>query len=350
MSTRREALEAAFEAESADDTTAAQAAVSVSGGEETGAVAEEPAAAAPAEARARDEAGRFAPKQPDPAAVSGQPAAAPPALAAEPVAAAPEVKPRPAAPHSWKPEHRAKWDTLDPEIASYINQREEETARGVEPLKGVWKEVQPYLDQIRGRGMTPEYVVADLMRTYNTLANADPQTKAQTLRNIARAVGVDLSVEQQPQQQIDPSVAALQQQVQGIGQTVMSWHQQQQANQQAALNREIDQFRASHEHFDALQDTMARLMNAGEASDLDSAYTKAMRLHDDIWQRQQASQREADEAKRREEANRAAKAARANTVSTRTATPGSVAATAGVATGRRAALEEAFAQHTTGRL
>lgn len=343
MSTRREALEAAITAVE-DQSTAPTGAVSVSDAPE-GAIETPKAAPETESAQPREETGRFAPKQPDPAAVAADPnkveQTAPPA----------KVRPRPAAPHSWKPEHRAKWDQLDPDIAAYINQREEETARGVEPLKRVWKEVSPYLETIQRNGVSPEYVVKDLLFTANQLATGDPQTKFATLMNIARVYNVPLQgIQGQEQQPVDPNIQALQQQVYGLQSHIQNFQHQQSAAQAAALDQQIEEFGKSHEHFPVLRETMARLLNAGEATDLDSAYTKAMRLHDDIWQRQQATQREAEEAKRRQEADRAAKAARANTVSTRSATPGNVAAKAGVATGRRAALEEAFNELTASRL
>ncbi|VVD96342.1 hypothetical protein PIN31009_01894 [Pandoraea iniqua] len=340
MSTRREALETALEAVE-QQTAAPSGAVAVS---EVHEPAVEVAAQEQADERQRDEAGRFSPKQPDPAAVAAD-------TSKVDQMAPPEAKARPAAPQSWKAEHRAKWDTLDPEVAAYINQREEETARGVEPLKRVWKEVLPYMEQIQASGATPEYVINDLMRTYNTLRNGDPQTKLQTLMNVAQACGIQLPTGgEQQQQYIDPNIQALQQQMQGLNGVVSNFQYQQQVAQAAAVNQQIEQFKASHEHFDAVQDTMARLLTAGEANDLDSAYTKAIRLHDDIFQRHQASQREADEARKRQDADKAAKAARANTVSTRSATPGNVAAKAGVATGRRAALEEAFNEIGASRL
>jgi hypothetical protein len=96
---------------------------------------------------------------------------------------------------------------------------------------------------------------------------------------------------------------------------------------------------------------MQRLLQAGMATDLDSAYSKALRLNDELFTKHQATQRDAAEKNRRIEADKAAKAAKANAVSTRTATPGAVAATTGGAPkGRRAALEESFDQATASRI
>jgi hypothetical protein len=96
---------------------------------------------------------------------------------------------------------------------------------------------------------------------------------------------------------------------------------------------------------------MQQLLQAGLATDLDSAYSKALRLNDELFQKSQATQREAAEKQRRIEADKAAKAAKANAVSTRTTTPGAIAATTGGAPkGRRAALEDSFEQMTASRI
>ena len=67
--------------------------------------------------RARDEKGRFAKGEQQPAQAQ-QPAA-------------PVVKARPPVPSTWKKEHRGHWDNIDPALAEYLVQRESEFASGV---------------------------------------------------------------------------------------------------------------------------------------------------------------------------------------------------------------------------
>jgi hypothetical protein len=114
---------------------------------------------------------------------------------------------------------------------------------------------------------------------------------------------------------------------------------------------EVENFKSSHPYVDQLGPQMQQLLQAGLATDLDSAYSTALRLNDELFQKSQATQREAAEKQRRIEADKAAKAAKANAVSTRTATPGAIAATTGGAPkGRRAALEDSFKQMTASRI
>ena len=117
---------------------------------------------------ARDDAGRFAPK-----------AAEPPA---EPVEEPVWRKP----PRSWKPEYHEVWQKADPRMQEYAFQREEQMRAGVEPLiskaqfaDSMQQAIQPYMDTIRGLGMTPDKAVAALMEADAKLRSSDPQARMQ---------------------------------------------------------------------------------------------------------------------------------------------------------------------------
>jgi hypothetical protein len=305
------------------------------------------------EGRARDESGRFAPKAP----------AAPSAEAVAGVEAQPVALERPEPPKSWKAEQRAHWDKLDPEVAKYIHQREQESQRGFDEYRSkvepIVQQIQPHLDELRQQGVQPEMVVRDLLHTRRLLATGDEATKIQTLVNVAHACGIPLqqmlqqsaALPQHMQHHIDPNVMAAQQRARDLEFQMAQSQQQQHAQMQAAAVAEVENFKSSHPYVDQLGPQMQQLLQAGLATDLDSAYSKALRLNDELFTKSQATQREATEKQRRIDADKAAKAAKANAVSTRTATPGSIAATTGGAPkGRRAALEESFDQATASRI
>lgn len=308
------------------------------------------------EGRARDDAGRFAPKTletPDPAAV----------VAAK-VDQQVQVQ-RPEAPKSWKQEYKAHWDKLDPDVAKYVGQREEEMSRGVEqerqrlaPAAQLYESIQPFVDEIRQTGRDPSADLRDLLHTRRMLATGDEATKLHTIVNIAHAVGIPLqqmlqqsaAVPQHLQRQLDPAVIAAQTQARNANWQMEQFQRNQQIEQQRAATQMVEQFKTTHPHVDELGPTMQRLLQSGEATDLDSAYSKALRLNDKLFEQSQASQREAAEKQRRIEADKAAKAAKANAVSARSATPGSVAVNGVAPKGRRAALEEAFSDATATRI
>ncbi len=93
---------------------------------------------------------------------------------------------------------------------------------------------------------------------------------------------------------------------------------------------------------------MALLLDAGKAQDLKSAYLMALRLHDDLFAAQQEATKKADEAARLEASRKAVAVAKGSAVSVRSATPAS--AGAAPKKGIRSQLEEAYDQHTSGRV
>lgn len=310
--------------------------------------------------RIRDDAGRFAPKKPeapDAAAV----VAAQPVTEAQPVATE-----RAEAPKSWKADMKATWDKLDPQVASYISQREQEMSRGVEqererlaPAVQMYQAVQPFVDELRQMGRDPSADLRDLLHTRRLLATGDEATKLQTIVNVAHAVGIPLqqmlaqsaALPAHLQQHIDPAVMAAQNQARAAEFQLTQRQQMEQQQIQRDAIAQVEQFKASHPHVDELGPEMQRLLQAGLATDLDSAYSKALRLNEPLFEKHLAQQRQASEQQRRTEADKAAKAAKANAVSTRSATPGSVAAaTSGAPKGRRAALEESFEAATASRI
>lgn len=351
MGTRREDLAEALEAidEQVTDTTDAVHEVVVD------APSVENISADPVEneGRTRDESGRFAPKAP----------AAPSADAVAGVETQPVALERPEPPKSWKAEQRAHWDKLDPTVAQYIHQREAEQAKGFEEYRNrvepIVQQIQPHIDELRQQGVQPEMVVRDLLHTRRLLATGDEATKIQTLVNVAHACGIPLqqmlqqsaALPQHMQHHIDPNVMQAQQRARDLEFQMAQHQQSQHAQMQAAAQAEVENFKSSHPYVEQLGPQMQQLLQAGLATDLDSAYSKALRLNDELFTKSQATQREATEKQRRIDADKAAKAAKANAVSTRTATPGQVAAaTSGAAKGRRAALEESFDQATASRI
>lgn len=354
MATRREDLAEALDALESDaglDTTPAEV-VRETPTETPSAenITATPETAEEAATRARDDLGRFAenkPAAPDPAAVAAS--------------QAPIERPEP--PKSWKAEKRAVWDKLDPETAAYIHQREQESQEGFnkyrERVEPIVQQLEPHFQEWQKRGMDPIATVRDLGVTHARLSDADPATRLQTFVNIGNAIGFPIAkvlvdsglLPPHLASVLDPNVMAAQQQARDLQQQLENQKSFELRQIEADATQQVENFRTTHPHVEKLGPEMQRLLQAGLATDLDSAYSKALRLNDELFTQTQAQQREAAEKERRLNADKAAKAAKANAVSTRTATPGSVtAATGGAAKGRRAALEDAFDNATASRI
>jgi predicted metal-dependent TIM-barrel fold hydrolase len=92
-----------------------------------------------------------------------------------------------------------------------------------------------------------------------------------------------------------------------------------------------------HPHFEAVREQMAQLLENGLANDLETAYAKAVRLNDEVWQSEQNRLLQ-NATKQATQAQRVAKA-KAAAVSPKSVTPNSQGSQ-GSAKDRRSILAE----------
>ena len=318
--------------------------------------------------RARDDKGRFAEKKDEPAAKAK---AAPAAPVAAPVAAAPALptapaKPAPQRPSSWKKDYWPHWDkltsggALSPQeasaLAEYMGQRESDFQHGVSTYKREWETarpvmeaIAPYLPLLQQHGIAPQAWVSNLGAAHRELALGAPQQKLARFAWLAQQYGVPVQalVDEGARNQYlasAPAQAQAQPQPQGltVAQAKALWQQEFIAH---TGQQEIERFAAdkeNHPHFEILRETMAQLLEAGLAKDLQSAEAAALRLpqHSELWQQIQEQDRATkDEATRAAEADRVAKA-KGKAVSVRSSTPS--APSGEKPKDRRSQIEEAF--------
>lgn len=295
------------------------------------AAAEPIEAPAPVEGRPRDEKGRFAPG-------SAEDKAEKAAQAAVPEAPAPQ---RPEVPKSWKADYRPHWDKIDPQLAAYIAQREQEASEGIgkhrgeaERLRPLAAAVEPFLPDLQRHGIEPAAFITNLGNAHRTLAMGSPQDKLAMFAQLAQQYQVPLQGmfvrgqdgqvylnEQLLRQAPQP---APQVQPQDIGKIV----QEKMLEQETA--REIAAFEAQTEkypHYQEVKEDMALLLQQGRATDLPNAYEKAIRLNDTIWEAEQKRKLEASQTDQRKAQDLAAKQAKAKALSPRSVTPSATSAT-----------------------
>lgn len=297
--------------------------------------------------RPRDELGRVLPGK----AVKPEPTG-------EPVA---EAAPRPARPSSWKKDYEAHWEKLDPEVAKYINQREQEwKVHGeaalrpeIDRARPILEAIEPFRASLQQHGVSEQTWIKNLGTAHQTLALGTPQDKLAMFQKLAAdyQIPAQLAVQdqngqwqllgQQPQpqpQQQPPDVRKL----------------VQEALQEYFTQQEIQKFSTNKEkypHFSEVIGSMSGLLQSGLAENLNDAYEAALRLpqHAAIYQAMQTQQSEAEALRKREEAARTVRTAKANVISSKPATPSGTVQTAGKGT-PRAHLENAFEEHATGRV
>ena len=333
---------------------------------ETTPVVEKPAVAAPAETeeqklgrtagRPRDEHGRLLPGKPEKPAVQAEPPAAIAKLA-EP--AKPKIPP----PSSWKKDHWESWDkiaTENPTLADYLTQREGEFAKGVSTYKQEYESVKPLADAmqpllpiLQQYRIDPAEWITNMGQAHHSLVFGTPQQKLQMFAKLSQDYGVPLQALYDPQvqqqflmqQTIQPQPPAQQPDVKSLVQQELT---------EVFAKQDLDQFQAAKDasgnalypHYETVRNTMAQLLESGVAQDLKSAYDKAIRLHDDIWDKEQAAKQAAAQKASQEAQARQVAQAKAAAVSTKTATPaGEIAKTT---KGIRQAVEAAVDAHAAG--
>jgi hypothetical protein len=209
----------------------------------------------------------------------------PPEAAAPDAAQAAEQKLRTdRIPPGWKG-GAAGWHALPPDAKTFIADRERQYNQGIQRYAEGAKfagemvaEFQPYEALLRSVGATPQMATRFLLDKYYTIKAGTAQQKAQLIAELAQDAGVDLSkIAQGEVPQVDPTVAALQEQVRQLTGWIQGQHQQSQNAEQSEINRAIDTFAAdpAHEHFEAVRPHMAALLQGGRAKDLKDAYDQA---------------------------------------------------------------------------
>lgn len=308
-----------------------------------------------AESRVRDEKGRFAPKAEEPAKVETKPADVQPVDKPAEPAPVEEIKP----PSSWKKEmwgayqKLATGQALTPDeakaVAKYAADREGQFASGVSTYKQeaakareLQEAIAPFAQDLQTHGVNPASWVRQLGAAHQMLVRGTPEQKIQMFQKLAHDYGVPIqSVATGEMDPIAQHLTPLQQQMLELRSELNGWKQQQQLQEQSSMQKQIEGFASTHEHFEAVRETMAGLLQSGLASDLDSAYDKALRMNDDLWQAEQQRRATENAEKQRQEAAAKVARARANAVSPRSATPAGTS-TANGKKDVRSVLEEQF--------
>lgn len=272
---------------------------------------------------------------------------------AETAPAAPEAPEEPVwsrPPKSWKKDYHDVWNTADPRLREYAYKREEEMRSGVETAQQravaydhIQQVMEPYMPTINGLGLDAPRAIKGLMEADHILRTSAQEHKRAYLLQLADHYGIqlgDVSQHQPTASAGNPDLYALKNELNQVRGEVVGWKKAQEEAANQTLLQDIAKFAKGKEHFEEVRPAMASLLQAGLASDLESAYTQAIRLNDELFTSEQAALQAKREADKRDTANRAAKAARGAAVSVRSSTPGVPAKTN--AQDRRSMLAEQF--------
>ncbi len=256
-------------------------------------------------------------------------------------------------PQSWKKDYHEHWGKMDPKVAEYVHAREQEMRAGVEQslpklraYDALSKAVAPYMEDIKiHAGGDVAKAVTGLMQADRVLRHSAPEQKRAYLMQLAQSYGINLGdVSDAPR--VVPEVYQLQQTVAQLQANIDGDKRAKEEATTRSLLNDISEFAKTHEHFDAVENEVMALLQGGliEGSSakekLENAYTKAIRLKDDLYESQIAARQAEAAETRRSTKDQAAKAARSAAVSVRSSTPGTN--TAPKAQDRRSRLSEQF--------
>ena len=244
-----------------------------------------------------------------------------------------------AAPTTWPAEHREAFSDLPEEQQNFMLQREKERdaaftrkttelaeqRREVEGVAGV---LAPYKEQMRAHGLSEAEYISRLM-TYDNALRQNPQA---AIGQLAQHYGINLSndsgadwVDETPP---EPQFQQLQQQLNTTNAELKSLKQGQINREHHQLVGQVEGFATEtdskgnlkHPHFEAVRERMGRLVNAGETTDLQEAYEKAVRMDDNLFKQTLQAERKAvatqEESRRKAAVDKAKKAAPGRTSGT----------------------------------
>ena len=314
--------------------------------------AEEPVGAeAEEEARARDEHGRFAPKEEpaDPEAPAAEPVDNPPPDVDNLQSGPQDEQPQVRAPASWKPVAQQEWGKLPQTVREEVMRREHDVQRFLQesaPTRKMGEQLmeaaQPFREMIESEGSNPVQAARSMFETAAILKTGSPIQKASMLSQIITQYNVPLELldtvlseamrtgqmpqvdQAPPQPQVDP---------QQIAQQVRSELQQEQ--ELAMATDEVAAFIQQNPAAGYLRNEMADLVDAYPGMSLQEAFDNAILRHPQLAQLnqpQQAAPTQETQQARSKRAKRAASSVKSSPTTGAKSAPDTL----------RGALEEAF--------
>jgi hypothetical protein len=209
-------------------------------------------------------------------------------------------------PTTWKKEYRDVWDKMQEgqpldkqefaKFAEYANQREAEYKRGVSAYKAeadnarqLTEALGPFIPELQAQNIHPVAWINNLGRAHMTLTKAPYAEKVQMFHRLAQDYGIQLNqdgISMPEQQYVDPYQQQLMQQLQATQQQVQQLSQIRDQEENARLNNEINRVSSDKErfpHFEMVREDMAQLLERGLAQNLETAYSKAVRINDEAY-------------------------------------------------------------------
>ena len=247
-------------------------------------------------------------------------------------------------PTTWKKEYLPIWDKLEKgeqvtqeeftKFAEYANKREDDYKKGVstyrqeaEHAKVLRQAIEPYMGELQRRNIQPAQYINALANADMMLTHAPYEQKVAMFQKLAQDYGINFNNESIAPIQQDQYTQQLMQQLQYMNQEVGTIKQRYEQEESSRLQSEIQRVAQNVDkfpHFEEVRLDMAQLLERGLASDLETAYAKAVRMNDEVFAKEQ--DRLLNSAQQNRTKQQQVAKARAKSVSPRSVTPNSLVA------------------------
>lgn len=221
-------------------------------------------------------------------------------------------------PASWSIEAKGKFAALDPIAQKEVLKREDDFHKGIGEYKehaksyrDMMQVINPYMPLIQAAGGTPTSVIQNMLNTAYQLQQ-NPQAAIQAL---AKQYNVTVTPPQDGEQQVDPVLQQLRQELTELKSGLTQGQQAQQDELNRAANDTLLKFKSDPKnvYFEDVKNLMASLIQNGEAKDVPDAYDKACWANPQVRAQRLQQEAAASEQKRIQEAKqKAANAKRAS--------------------------------------
>lgn len=235
------------------------------------------------------------------------------------------------APKHWADADKGLFSKAPPDIQKRWLDREKEYTKGFDAKAQELAKLQktytpfdelfsPYDRDLQLRGQTRQQFTSQLLEAHKYLQDSPKEA----LKWLAEQYGVDIAALTGQQQQVDPQLDGVNKRIQGIESNLNGFAQAQaQAEHQSNIGK-ISAFADAkdekgnllHPHFDEVVNDVVAVMKSGVTKDLGTAYAKAVRLNDAVFEKVQAekatAKATADKATRQAEIDKAKRAGTAS--------------------------------------
>lgn len=193
-----------------------------------------------------------------------------------------------AMPKSWKQELGPQWEGLAPDVKQYVHTREKQALDGLMQYKqkaDTWDQAltpfQPWFEQYK---IDPREATTRMLNAHLILSQGTPEQKRQVAQALIQDYGLKELLQSTGGEPIADPLAPVRQLLHPLVEKVSQLEQQTAQERAAKTDAEVGAFLgdAKNEFAKEVVPDMIRLLKAGLASDLPSAYEQACRLNSEV--------------------------------------------------------------------